>query len=90
MVGKVALTDLSTLFGFDYLVTRMSTTAEETSKLSTTGQNEYLALGEVQRTDVPWYRPSLPQPLQPHIQHLFEAYVGLAPDEIISHIESVI
>ncbi|KAL9043937.1 MAG: hypothetical protein Q9214_002891 [Letrouitia sp. 1 TL-2023] len=60
------------------------------SSTATPGQNQYLVSGEVQSTQVPWYRPSIPQPLQPHIQHFFESYVGLAPEEVIPHIETVL
>lgn len=53
-------------------------------------QNKYLATGEVHSTNVPCYLPSIPQPLQPHIQHFFESYVGLASEEVVPHIESVV
>lgn len=52
--------------------------------------NQYIELGLVQSTNIPWYLPSIPQPLQTHIQHFFESYVGLDAGEIISHIESVV
>lgn len=52
--------------------------------------NQYIALGLVQNTNIPWYFPSIPQPLQPHIQHFFESYVGIDAGEVIPHIESVV
>ena len=68
----------------------MPTTSEDIPNPTAISQSDYLAAGDVQSTDVPWYRPSIPQPLQPHIQHFFESYVGLAPEEVIPHIESVV
>ena len=68
----------------------MLTISENTPQTAAITLNEYIAAGEVQSTNVPWYRPSLPQPLQPHIQHFFEKYVGLAREEVVPHIESVV
>ncbi|MCJ1356032.1 MAG: hypothetical protein MMC33_006026 [Icmadophila ericetorum] len=52
--------------------------------------NHYIQTGEVTSTNVPWYDAPLQPPLPPHIQALFETYVGLSPSEAASRIESIV
>ena len=74
----------------DYNAANMPTNPVSLLDDASMSHNQYVALGLVQSTNIPWYLPSIPQPLQPHIQHFFENYVGLETGEVIPHIESVV
>ena len=68
----------------------MTTTSKNDSDPSIAVQNEYIAVGEVQSTSIPWYSDSIAQPLPAHVQNFFQSYVGLASEEVVPHIKSVV